>query len=120
VKYPNSKKNGKLRTNTLGKNPSDVWQIAKVTTGTNRSSDERTNHPAQFPEDLVSRMVLVFTNENDIILEPFLGSGTTAVIAMKNKRYCIAFEINTDYCEIAKKRIEQFISEQQYENNSLF
>jgi adenine-specific DNA-methyltransferase len=120
VKYPNSKKNGKLRTNTLGKNPSDVWQIAKVTTGANRSSDERTKHPAQFPEDLVSRMVLGFTNENDIILEPFLGSGTTAIIAMKNKRYCIGFEINTNYCEIAKKRIEQFISEQQYENISLF
>lgn len=120
VKYPNSKKNGKLRTNTLGKNPSDVWQIAKVTTGANRSSQERTKHPAQFPEDLVSRMILGFTNENDIILEPFLGSGTTAMVAMKNKRYCIAFEINADYCELSKNRIEQYLSEMKYENRSLF
>lgn len=107
VKYPNSKKNGKLRTNTLGKNPSDVWQVAKVTSGANRSSAERTNHPAQFPEDLVYRMIVGFTNENDVILEPFFGSGTTGVVAMKNQRYCIGFEINTDYCEIAKERIQQ-------------
>ncbi|TAE03346.1 MAG: site-specific DNA-methyltransferase [Bacteroidetes bacterium] len=107
VKYPNSKKNGKLRANTLGKNPSDVWQIAKVTTGANRSSQERTNHPAQFPEDLVLRMILGFTNENDLILEPFLGSGTTTVVAMKNNRQCIGFELNKHYCEIAKQRIEQ-------------
>ncbi len=107
VKYPNSKKNGKLRTNTLGKNPSDVWQVAKVTSGANRSSQERTNHPAQFPEDLVERMVLGFTNENDFILDPFLGSATTAVVAMKYKRHCIGFEINTSYCEIAKRRIQE-------------
>ncbi|MCU0391091.1 MAG: site-specific DNA-methyltransferase [Thermoflexibacter sp.] len=107
VKYPNSKKNGKLRANTLGKNPSDVWQIAKVTTGANRSSEERTDHPAQFPEDLVQRMVLGFTNELDIILDPFLGSGTTATVAMKNKRYCIGFEINKDYCKIATDRIKE-------------
>jgi len=105
VKYPNSKKNGKLRVNTLGKNPSDVWQIAKVTTGANRSSQERTEHPAQFPEDLVQRMVLGFTNENELILDPFLGSATTAVVAMKYKRKCIGFEINTNYCAIAKQRI---------------
>lgn len=106
VKYPNSKKNGKLRVNTLGKNPSDVWQIAKVTTGSERSSQERTNHPAQFPEDLVMRMVLGFTNEFDIILDPFLGSGTTAAVAMKNKRFCVGFEINEAYCEIAANRLK--------------
>jgi adenine-specific DNA-methyltransferase len=105
VKYPNSKKNGKLRTNTLGKNPSDVWQIAKVTSGANRSAQERTEHPAQFPEDLVYRMIMGFTNENEWILDPFLGSGTTAVVALKNKRNCIGFEINPNYCEMAKRRI---------------
>jgi adenine-specific DNA-methyltransferase len=106
VKYPNSKKNGRLRTNTLGKNPSDVWQIAKVTTGSQRASVERTAHPAQFPEDLVERLVRGFTHKSDIILDPFMGSGTTAVVALKNKRYCIGFEINRDYCEIAKSRIQ--------------
>ncbi len=105
VKYPNSKKNGRLRANSLGKNPSDVWQIAKVTSGANRSSAERTEHPAQFPEDLIYRMIMGFTNENDIVLDPFFGSGTTGVVAMKNKRYCIGFEVNSAYCEIAKERI---------------
>mgnify|MGYP006440505745 CR=1 FL=1 len=72
IKYPNQKKNGKLRCNTLGKNPSDVWQIAKVTSGKNRSSVERMPHPAQFPEDLISRAILGFTNEEDLILDPLV------------------------------------------------
>jgi adenine-specific DNA-methyltransferase len=106
VKYPNQKKNGKLRCNTLGKNPSDVWQIAKVTSGKNRSALERTNHPAQFPTDLINRLVMGFTNENDMILDPFIGSGTTAEVCMSKKRYCIGFEIRRDYCEIIKNRLE--------------
>lgn len=120
VKYPNSKKNGKLRVNTLGKNPSDVWQIAKVTTGANRSPEERTDHPAQFPEDLVQRMVLGFTNEQDIIIDPFLGSGTTASVALQHNRYCIGFEINEAYCETAKRRIMQQDSKLQQDKFNLF
>ena len=106
VKYPNQKKNGKLRCNTLGKNPSDVWQIAKVTSGKKRSSVERMPHPAQFPEDLISRTILGFTNENDLILDPFMGSGTTARVAMLNNRYSIGFELNEKYCETIAKRLE--------------
>jgi adenine-specific DNA-methyltransferase len=120
VKYPNSKKNGKLRVNTLGKNPSDVWQIAKVTTGANRSVEERTDHPAQFPEDLVQRMILGFTNEQDIIIDPFLGSGTTASVALQHNRYCIGFEINEAYCETAKRRIMQQDSKLQQDRFNLF
>ena len=106
VKYPNQKKNGKLRCNTLGKNPSDVWQIAKVTSGANRSSEERTNHPAQFPNDLIERLVKGFTNVGDLILDPFMGSGTTAEVANRNGRKCLGFEIREDYCEIIAKRME--------------
>ncbi len=105
VKYPYQKKNGKLRCNTLGKNPSDVWQIAKVTSGINRSSEERTNHPAQFPVDLILRMILGFSNEGDLILDPFIGSGTTAEVCMKNNRLCLGFEIREDYCETIKNRL---------------
>ena len=112
VKYPNSKKNGKLRCNTLGKNPSDVWQIAKVTSGFNRSSEERTNHPAQFPLDLIDRITLGFSNENDILLDPFMGSGTTAISALKNRRNVIGFEIREDYCELQAKRIDSYFLEQ--------
>ena len=111
VKYPNQKKNGKLRCNTLGKNPSDVWQIAKVTSGANRSSEERTNHPAQFPNDLIERLVKGFTNINDLILDPFMGSGTTAEVANRKGRKCLGFEIREDYCEIIAKRMESMEKE---------
>lgn len=106
VKYPNQKKNGKLRCNTLGKNPSDVWQVAKVTSGRNRASKERMPHPAQFPEDLISRAVLGFTNEDDLILDPFMGSGTTARVAMLKNRKTIGFELNTEYCKTIQHRLE--------------
>ncbi len=106
VKYPNQKKNGKLRVNTLGKNPSDVWEIAKVTTGYNRSSEERTAHPCQFPIDLIDRLVLGFTNEQDIVFDPFVGSGTTFESCIKHNRFCVGFEIKPEYCEIAKRRIQ--------------
>ncbi len=107
VKYPNSKKNGKPRVNTLGKNPSDVWEIAKVTTGRDRASQERTPHPCQFPTDLIDRLVLGFSNPGDIIYDPFVGSGTTFISCLNHQRYCIGFEINQKYCEIAKNRIEE-------------
>ena len=83
VKYPHQKKNGKLRCNTLGKNPSDVWQIAKVTSGEDRASPERTPHPAQFPLDLVNRIVLGFSNPGDLVLDPFIGSGTVAISCLE-------------------------------------
>jgi adenine-specific DNA-methyltransferase len=111
VKYPNQKKNGKLRCNTLGKNPSDVWQIAKVTSGANRSAAERTKHPAQFPVDLITRLILGFTNVNDFVMDPFIGSGTTADVCMRNNRYCLGFEIRSDYCDTIAKRLDNIISE---------
>lgn len=106
IKYPNSRRNGKLRVNTLGKNPSDVWEIAKVTTGANRSSDERTPHPCQFPTDLADRLVLGFSNENDVVFDPFVGSGTTFASCIAHDRFCVGFEIKPEYCEIARRRIE--------------
>lgn len=112
VKYPNSKKNGRLRVNTLGKNPSDVWEIAKVTTGFNRASKERTPHPCQFPVDLIDRLVLGFSNCEDIIYDPFVGSGTTFESCIKNNRYCVGFEIKEEYCEIARQRVENILSQQ--------
>jgi adenine-specific DNA-methyltransferase len=109
VKYPTQKKNGKLRCNTIGKNPSDVWQIAKVTSGTDRSSPERTPHPAQFPTDLIDRIILGFSNEHEIILDPFLGSGSTAISCLRHSRRVIGFEIRQDYCAVATKRIKDFL-----------
>ena len=107
VKYPNQKKNGKIKVNSLGKNPSDVWYIPKVTSGSKRSSKERTAHPAQFPIALINRIVLCSTNENDLILDPFLGSGTTAVSALLYNRKFLGIEIDEKYIKIAANRIEK-------------
>lgn len=106
VKYPNQKKNGKLRVNPLGKNPSDVWQIPKVTSGKNRSSKERVDHPAQTPIELFKRIILAGSNPEDLVLDPFIGSGTTAVAAKNLDRYVVGFDVNADFLDIAINRIK--------------
>jgi adenine-specific DNA-methyltransferase len=113
VKYPNQKKNGKLRCNTIGKNPSDVWQIAKVTSGENRASSERMPHPAQFPLDLVNRIVVGFSNPGDLVLDPFLGSGTVAMSCLDLGRDFLGIEIRPDYCEMAASRIRNYLDDKQ-------
>ena len=110
VKYPRQKKNGKLRCNTLGKNPSDVWQIAKVTSGEGRASPERTPHPAQFPLDLIRRVVLGFSNPGDLVLDPFLGSGTVAASCVQHGRRVLGIEIKPEYCDIAARRVERLLA----------
>jgi adenine-specific DNA-methyltransferase len=109
VAYPNQKKRGKLRCNTIGKNPSDVWQIAKVTSGTNRSSVERAPHPAQFPLDLITRIIKGLSHPNDLVLDPFMGSGTTAEACLRQGRQVLGFDIRRDYCEFIAKRLEQVV-----------
>jgi len=111
VKYPNQKKNGKLRCNPLGKNPSDVWQIAKVTSGRDRSSKERTSHPAQFPIELVRRVILASSAPNQVVLDPFLGSGSTIEAAIREGRKVIGFEINEDYAKVAADRTRRIRDE---------
>ncbi|MBI1780440.1 MAG: site-specific DNA-methyltransferase, partial [Sphingobacteriales bacterium] len=81
----------------------------KVTSGANRSSEERTSHPAQFPVDLITRMVMGFTNKGDIVLDPFMGSGTTAEVCMNNNRLSVGFEIREDYCQTIADRLESII-----------
>ena len=107
VKYPNQKKNGKLKCNPLGKNPTDVWQIPKVTSGANRSSVERTNHPAQFPTELVSRIIVAASRQNDVILDPFAGSGSTLEAAVRLGRRAIGIEINDKYIGTAITRLQR-------------
>ena len=119
VKYPNQKKNGKLKCNPLGKNPSDVWQITKVTSGKNRSSLERTPHPAQFPVALVERMLKASSNVGDVILDPFMGSGSTAECALRNGRYAIGFEINKKYISYAETRIKNYLLDAQLANSQI-
>jgi len=62
-------------------------------------------HPSQKPMELLNKLVLAFTNEDDIIIDPFLGSGTTALAAKQNKRNFTGVEIELDYIKIAEKRL---------------
>ncbi len=112
VKYPNQKKNGKLKCNPLGKNPTDVWQFPKVTSGKNRSSKERTPHPAQFPLAVVERIVKACSRPGDVILDPFSGSGSLIEAALRNDRLAVGFEINADYVELSASRIETYLRKQ--------
>lgn len=64
-------------------------------------------HPTQKPIDVISRMILNSTDENDIILDPFLGSGTTAVACKQLNRNYIGIELSGEYCDIAKQRLAQ-------------
>ncbi len=108
VKYPNQKKNGKLKCNPLGKNPTDVWDFAKVTSGKDRASAERTAHPAQFPVAVIDRVVRACSNQGDVVLDPFMGSGTTAEVALATGRFVLGFEVEPKYIDIAKHRIDAF------------
>lgn len=111
VKYPNQKKNGKYRCNPHGKNPSDVWEFPKVTTGTKRSSKERTGHPAQFPLQVVERIERVSSNPLDIVLDPFAGACSAGIAAVGLGRIFIGIEMKLDYCQMAIERYEKFKKE---------
>lgn len=63
-------------------------------------------HPATFPDKFAEDFVLAFTQEGDVVLDPFVGSGTTLWATEKNNRYGIGFEINQEYVNLANKRLE--------------
>lgn len=84
----------------------NVWQYSA---GSGQSSTDPVafKHPAIFPESLASDHILSWSNEGDIVLDPFSGSGTTAKMAKHNGRRYIGIEVNPEYCEIAEKRLAQ-------------
>lgn len=71
------------------------------------SSKEKCGHPSQKPAELIKKLVLMSTDKGDVILDPFLGSGTTAVVAEETGRAWIGIEKDPDYCQIAQKRVEK-------------
>ncbi len=106
-KYPGKKhfkgpKAGEYSCNPLGKNPGDVWEIPNVKS----NHIEKTEHPCQFPVELVERLVLSMSEEGDTILDPFLGVGTSIVAAIRHKRKGIGSEIVSEYAKIARQRIQ--------------
>ncbi len=106
-------KKGSPSGNPLGKNPSDfwqalaeeweegVWEIPNV----KANHCEKTAHPCQFPVELVERCVLALTNEDDWILDPFAGVGSSLIAAAKWKRRAVGIERDPEFCRIAKERV---------------
>lgn len=82
----------------------NIWFYS---TGYNKSTKDKIafKHPAIFPEKLVNDHVISWSNNGDIVLDPFMGSGTTAKMAKLNNRKYIGFDISKEYCDIAEKRI---------------
>ncbi len=110
-KYPGKKhfkgpNAGKYSCNPRGKNPSDLWVIPNVKS----NHVEKTEHPCQFPVELIERLVLSMTNQDDWVLDPFLGTGTTIIAAIRHGRKGVGAEIESRYVEIARARIEQQIA----------
>ena len=77
----------------------------------NVGGKKEAEHPAIFPEQLANDHIISWSNEGDIVYDPFAGSGTTGKMAMLNKRKCIMSEISAEYCDIIKKRLEPIINE---------
>lgn len=71
-------------------------------------SATKVGHPAPFPIELPYRLIQLYTFEKEVILDPFMGSGQTAIAAIKTKRYYIGYEINEKYVKLAERRIKEF------------
>ncbi|GAB4370735.1 MAG: site-specific DNA-methyltransferase [Calditrichia bacterium] len=82
-----------------------VWKFAAE-----RAS--KVGHPAPFPVELPYRLIQLYTFEGEVVLDPFVGSGTTCIAALKTKRKYVAYDIDKKYCDLAERRIKQFLQEQ--------
>jgi site-specific DNA-methyltransferase (adenine-specific) len=84
-----------------GANPGDVWQFSHV----HYCSAEREKHPTQKPEALIERMIRASSNEGGVVLDPFVGSGTTCRVASILNRKWIGIDLNPNYIEMSQKRM---------------
>lgn len=105
-KYPGKRSykgpnKGALSGNPLGKNPSDVWDIPNV----KAKHIEKTNHPCQFPVVIPQRLIKALTPPNGLVLDPFMGSGSTGVAALVEGRRFVGAEIVDSYYHISINRI---------------
>lgn len=107
-KYPGKRQykgpnKGELSGNPKGKNPSDVWEMPNC----KANHPKKTEHPCQYPVALIERLVLALTNEGYLVVDPYIGSGTTAVAALRRGRRAAGSDIEEKYLEIAHKRLRQ-------------
>lgn len=120
-KYPGKKhfkgpKKGQLSGNPLGKNPSDVWlQLAREwkqavwdVPNVKHRHPEKEQHPCQFPVEIAERCILALTNPGGVVYDPFCGSGSTLLAALKNKRRALGCEREEAYVDLSKERISRW------------
>ena len=100
-KHHSGEKHGELSCNPDGKNPGDIWAFRNV----KHNHEEQTIHPCQFPEDLIARVILCSTDKGDVVLDPYMGTGTVAVVANENSRKYVCSEIDSSYFEVASRRL---------------
>ncbi len=89
--------------NMRGANPGDVWEFSHI----HYCQENRQNHPTQKPEGLMERMILASSNENDLVVDPFSGSGTTLRVCQQLKRDCVGIELNEEYIKLTEKRLSE-------------
>lgn len=119
TKYPGKRayrgaSKGMLSGNPAGGNPSDVWELLWTEhdsgvmdiPSVRNNHVEKMEHPCQFPVELAERCVLLYSNEGDVVLDPFAGSGTTLVAAEFHGRRGIGCDYTKSYCDIANRRLE--------------
>ena len=100
-KHHKGEKRGQYSGNPLGKNPGDVWEIPQV----KASSVEKTEHPCQFPIGLVQGLIRALSPKEGLVLDPFLGSGTTGAAAAIESRRFVGSEVNEDFHRISLERV---------------
>ena len=102
-KRERDKEEKELRKDNITKEEFIEWTKSVWTMNT--ESAKRIGHPAPFPEELPNRLIKLFSFTNDIVIDPFMGSGTTAIAAIKNNRNFVGYEINKEYINLANNRI---------------
>jgi len=81
----------------------NLWRIPSL----KGSSRERVGHPSQKPQKLMERIVLSCSRAGELVVDPFLGSGTTAVVCQKHRRDWLGIEVSSDYCDMARQRLKE-------------
>ena len=121
AKYPGKRhfkgpKKGQLSGNPLGKNPSDIWDVVKQDwenevwdiPNVKANHPEKTEHPCQFPVELVQRCVLALTHPGGTVLDPYCGVGSAIIAALQYDRKAIGAEQDPNYVAITRDRIQKF------------